>query len=98
MSTDKTKSRDMTIARRLIAVAVTDFFCWFPVGMCGLLALLGVTISGETNVTLAIFVLPLNSALNPFLYTLNLMLERRRRRMEEKMVKRLRSLHAAVVV
>ncbi|KAL8566443.1 hypothetical protein ACOMHN_015079 [Nucella lapillus] len=39
MKTNTTKvSRDISIARRLITVAVTDFMCWFPIGTCGLLA------------------------------------------------------------
>ena len=36
------------------------------------------SISGEVNVAVVTFVLPLNSALNPFLYTLNTVLEKRR--------------------
>ena len=77
LNTDSTKvSRDLTIARRLISVAVTDFLCWFPIGLCGLLALADVPISGEVNVALAIFVLPLNSALNPFMYTFNMLREK----------------------
>ena len=38
---------------------------------------------------MAIFVLRLNSALNPFLYTLNIILERRRRSHDEKLLKEL---------
>ena len=34
---------------------------------------------------MAIFVLPLNSAINPFLYTLNMMLEKRQARKEERL-------------
>jgi hypothetical protein len=74
------KTQDTTIARRLITVAVTDFLCWFPIGLCGLLALTDVPIPGEVSVALAIFVLPLNSALNPFLYTFNVVMEQRRKR------------------
>jgi hypothetical protein len=83
------KTQDTTIARRLITVAVTDFLCWFPIGMCGLLALAGVPIPGETSVAMAIFVLPLNSALNPFLYTFNIIMERRTKRKEKRMLKEL---------
>ena len=80
---DSTKvSRDLTIARRLMSVAVTDFLCWFPVGLCGLLALAGIPIPDEVNVALAIFVLPLNSALNPFMYTFNTLVEKRRKAKE----------------
>nr|KAG5685386.1 hypothetical protein BaRGS_014694 [Batillaria attramentaria] len=39
MATDTSKkSQDLTIARRLITVAVSDFLCWFPIGLLGLMA------------------------------------------------------------
>ena len=83
MKSDTTKmSRDLTMARRLISVAMTDFLCWFPIGLCGLLASVDTPISGEVNVALAIFVLPLNSALNPFMYTVNTVMEKRRKSKE----------------
>ena len=77
-------SKDLTLARRLITVVVSDFLCWFPIGVLGLMASAGTPIPSEVNVALAIFVLPLNSAINPFLYTLNMLLERRRKRREER--------------
>ena len=77
-------SRDLTLAHRLITVAVSDFLCWFPIGVLGLMASAGTPIPSEVNVALAIFVLPLNSAINPFLYTLNMLLERRRQRRDER--------------
>jgi hypothetical protein len=79
----------MTVARRLITVALTDFLCWFPIGLCGLLALADVPIPGEVSVAMAIFVLPLNSALNPFLYTNNVVMETRRKKTDEKMLREL---------
>nr|KAG5689917.1 hypothetical protein BaRGS_015605 [Batillaria attramentaria] len=79
------RSRDMAIARRLFAIVMTDFLCWFPIGLLGLLASNGVPISGEANVVMAIFVLPLNSALNPFLYTFNMVMEKRRKARDERM-------------
>jgi hypothetical protein len=36
---------------------------------------------------MAVFVLPLNSALNPFLYTINVIMERKRQASEEKLRK-----------
>ena len=79
-------SQGMDIARRLFTVAVTDFLCWFPIGCLGLLASQGIAISGELNVAMAILVMPLNSAINPFLYTLNVILEKRQRRKEEQLL------------
>ena len=79
-------SKDSTIARRLITVAVSDFLCWFPVGVVGILTAEGLALPGEINVALAILVLPLNSGLNPFLYTVNIILEHRRKVSETKLM------------
>ncbi|KAL8613531.1 hypothetical protein ACOMHN_007574 [Nucella lapillus] len=97
LKTNTTKmSRDVTIARRLITVAVTDFLYWFPIGICGMLAIAGTPISGEVNVGLAIFVLPLNSAVNPFMYTFNILVEKRRKSNEAKLLHWLES-HADLI-
>ena len=85
------RSRDIKIARRLAVIVVSDFFCWFPIGLLGLLASTGTAIPGEVNVAMAIFVLPLNSALNPFLYTLNMIQEKRQNAREERLLKQLLS-------
>nr|KAG5707059.1 hypothetical protein BaRGS_011770 [Batillaria attramentaria] len=87
---DKTQRRqqDMAIARRLFLIVFSDFCCWFPVGLMGLLADQGTPIPGEVTVLAAIFVQPINSAINPFLYTLNLLLERRRKRRKEVRLQR----------
>ncbi|XP_070175584.1 G-protein coupled receptor GRL101-like [Littorina saxatilis] len=82
-------SRDARIARRLAVVVVSDFTCWFPIGLLGVLARSGAVIPGEVNVAMAILVLPLNSAINPFLYTLNMVLERRQRAAEERLLQQL---------
>ena len=84
-------TQNLTIARRLITVAMSDFLCWFPIGLLGLLASSGTPVSSEVNVAMAIFVLPLNSALNPFLYTLNIILEKRRKVREQRLQKLLLS-------
>ena len=84
-------SHDLTIARRLLTVVVSDFVCWFPIGLLGLLACRGVAVPSEVNVAMAIFVLPLNAALNPFLYTFNMLMERRRKKKEAELMKWLES-------
>nr|KAG5710009.1 hypothetical protein BaRGS_030085 [Batillaria attramentaria] len=88
------RKQDTVIARRLFLIICTDFCCWFPVGLMGMLAARGFAIPGVVNVLAAVFVLPINSAINPFLYTINTLLERRAKKMErkrmEKMMSRLR--------
>ena len=88
-SSKKTGSRDATIARRLTTIVLSDFLCWFPIGLLGVLASTGTPIPGELNVAAAIFVMPFNSALNPFLYTLNVLMEKRRKAQEANLLKRL---------
>lgn len=63
------RNQDMVIARGLFLVVLSDFLCWFPIGIMGLLAISGQVISGEVYAWVAVFILPINSALNPFLYT-----------------------------
>nr|KAG5686627.1 hypothetical protein BaRGS_011071 [Batillaria attramentaria]KAG5703872.1 hypothetical protein BaRGS_031506 [Batillaria attramentaria] len=88
-TSDTRNTNDLTIARRLTTIVLSDFLCWFPIGLLGLLASTGTPISGEVNVAMAIFVLPLNSALNPFLYTLNMLLEKRRKAAEARMLEQM---------
>ena len=90
------RSKDLDVARRLFAVVLSDFLCWFPIGLLGVLASRNTPISGEVNVGMAIFVLPLNSALNPFLYSLNTIQARRARAREQKLLRILAAERAAV--
>ena len=89
----KKASRDAAIARRLTTIVLSDFLCWFPIGLLGLLAFTGTSIPADVNVGVAIFVLPFNSALNPFLYTFNLLAEKRRKATEARLLQRLESRH-----
>nr|KAG5708620.1 hypothetical protein BaRGS_033041 [Batillaria attramentaria] len=82
-------NQDATIARRLTTIVMSDFLCWFPIGLLGLLASMGTPIPGEVNVGLVIFILPFNSALNPFLYTFNVFMEKRRKAAEARLLRQL---------
>ncbi|XP_053380931.1 G-protein coupled receptor GRL101-like isoform X1 [Mercenaria mercenaria] len=70
-SVESARKRDLKVARNLLLVVATDFLCWFPIGVLGMLALTGYAISGEVYAWAAVFILPVNSALNPILYTLS---------------------------
>uniref|UniRef100_A0A2C9LZB5 G-protein coupled receptors family 1 profile domain-containing protein n=1 Tax=Biomphalaria glabrata TaxID=6526 RepID=A0A2C9LZB5_BIOGL len=64
------RKEDMSIARKLAFVALTDFMCWFPVGILGFLSLKGHIFDREVYAWIAVFVMPINSALNPIIYTI----------------------------
>nr|KAG5709114.1 hypothetical protein BaRGS_028570 [Batillaria attramentaria] len=92
------RKQDMAIARRLFLIVFSDFCCWFPIGLMGLLVFYGTPIPGEVNVWAAVFILPVNSAINPFLYTLSMLVERWVKRREEKRVeKMLAKLHVEMI-
>ena len=82
-------------------VVLSDFFCWCPVGLMGLMASGGVAIPGDVNVLTAIFVLPLNSALNPFLYTYSKYMQKQQAIKDKKryqaFVKKYQSEQAATI-
>ena len=86
-SLKKSGSRDATIARRLTTIVLSDFLCWFPISLLGVLASTGTPIPGEVNVAAAIFLVPFNSALNAFLYTYNVLMEKRLKAQEMFLLK-----------
>ncbi|KAB0799023.1 hypothetical protein PPYR_06903 [Photinus pyralis] len=68
-STRQSQDRDK-VAQRFGVIILTDCLCWVPVICVKLAALSGCAISEALYAWLAILVLPINSALNPVLYTL----------------------------
>jgi leucine-rich repeat-containing G protein-coupled receptor 6 len=64
-------SNDTRIAKRMALLVFTDFLCWFPIAFFALTASFGLQlISLETSKVFAVFILPLNSCCNPFLYAI----------------------------
>ena len=79
MNPNQSRSSEVKLAYRLTSIVISDFLCWFPICALGIASAYRVPIPGELNVSMAIFILPLNSALNPFLYTLTTALEKRQK-------------------
>ncbi|CAG7734725.1 unnamed protein product [Allacma fusca] len=61
--------RDMEMAFRFFLMVVTDFICWLPIIAFKVAVLYGYEISEDLHSWFLIIVLPLNSVVNPFLYT-----------------------------
>ncbi|XP_059176558.1 uncharacterized protein LOC131956151 [Physella acuta] len=64
------RRREIMVAKNLSLVVMSNFLCWFPICVIGLMTARGHTFSQQTYGWLAVFVLPLNSAVNPVIYTL----------------------------
>ena len=84
-------SKSLCNARRLFLVCISNFVCWFPVTLTGLLVSLGTPLAKEIRVAMAIVAVPLNSALNPYLYALSVGLERQRKEEKERLLKYLKA-------
>ena len=63
--------KESAMAKRLVFIVMTDFCCWMPIIIINILSLTGNfnDPSKIAYVWIAVFVLPLNSSLNPILYT-----------------------------
>lgn len=64
-------SNDSRIAKRMALLVFTDLLCWAPIAFVSLTAICGVRlVSLEQAKVFTVFVLPLNSCCNPFLYAI----------------------------
>ncbi|CAH1267413.1 RXFP2 [Branchiostoma lanceolatum] len=61
---------DMSFSKRFFFIVLTDSLVWLPITIIKFVALLGVPISGSMYAWIVIFILPINSAINPILYSL----------------------------
>ncbi|XP_058886447.1 relaxin receptor 2-like isoform X2 [Acipenser ruthenus] len=73
LQTTEMRSRlhtDVAVANRFFFIVFSDALCWIPIFLVKVLSLLDVEIPGTITSWVVIFILPINSALNPILYTL----------------------------
>lgn len=63
-------SREVAIAKRFFFIVFTDALCWIPIFLLKAVSLTKAEIPGTITSWVVIFILPINSALNPILYTL----------------------------
>ncbi|XP_046695317.1 relaxin receptor 1 isoform X2 [Silurus meridionalis] len=61
---------EVSVAKRFFFIVFTDAMCWIPIFLLKILSLLQVHITGTLILWVVIFILPINSALNPILYTI----------------------------
>ena len=68
------------LTSRVAAIVLTDFACWFPIIIIGILVQAGVlTLPPNVFAWCVTFVLPINSAINPYLYTIASVISKRRK-------------------
>ena len=70
----------LRLISRVAAIVLTDFACWFPIIIIGFLVQVGVlTLPTDVFAWCVTFVLPINSAINPYLYTIAGVISERRK-------------------
>ena len=68
---NKKLKEELRMTLKVTAIVATDFCCWFPVILLGILVQTRViTLPASVYAWCVTFVLPINSAINPYLYTL----------------------------
>ena len=64
----KSSKQEATMQRRIARIILTDFFCWIPICIISYVRL-GTKFTNSVYQISAVFLLPINSALNPFLFS-----------------------------
>ena len=65
------QNEEIQMAIKMGLIVMTDMLCWLPIVILSILVQTGrQTVSPHTYTWIVTFVLPINSAINPFLYTL----------------------------
>ena len=69
------------LTAKVAFIVLTDFACWFPIIVIGILVQAGVLVlPPDVFAWCVTFVLPINSAINPYLYTIAAIISSRRKR------------------
>ncbi|XP_077969484.1 G-protein coupled receptor GRL101-like [Styela clava] len=67
---DKIKAeRGIKMQKKISRIILTDFLCWMPVCIMGFLQVFGISIPYDAYVPVGLIIIPINSGLNPFLYS-----------------------------
>ena len=70
-SRQREMAEEIRMTIKVSAIVLTDFFCWFPICLIGVLVQIGLLeLPNSVFAWVVTLVLPINSAINPFLYTL----------------------------
>ena len=83
------RKEEIRMASKMAVIVLTDFFCWVPIIIMGILVQTGIhDIPPVANAWITTLLMPINSAINPFLYTLRTILSNKYRMIKTKRRKR----------
>ena len=71
----------LTLTSKVTSIIATDFCCWFPIVVLGILVQSrAITLSPSAYAWSIAVVLPINSAINPYLYTIAEMISKKKKK------------------
>ena len=71
-------AREIKMATKMSLIVGTDFCCWMPIIVLGIVVqAAGIEVTPDIYAWLVAFVLPINSSVNPFIYTIVEMISKR---------------------
>ncbi|KAJ8034489.1 hypothetical protein HOLleu_21351 [Holothuria leucospilota] len=73
----RVRKEEIKMTIKMSIIVGTDLLCWLPIIIAGILFQAGVNISVDIYAWLVVFVMPINSAFNPFIYTIPTMKKKR---------------------
>ncbi|KAG1674011.1 Relaxin receptor 2 [Nymphon striatum] len=65
------KKVDMELAKRFFFIVMTDCLCWIPIIVLKIIALTETDIPQDLYAWVVVFILPVNSAMNPIIYSIS---------------------------
>ncbi|KAJ8034738.1 hypothetical protein HOLleu_21702 [Holothuria leucospilota] len=71
-------AEEVKMATKMSIIVLTDLFCWVPIIIAGVLTETGMEISTDMYAWFVVVVMPINSALNPLLYTVPLIKKKKK--------------------
>ncbi|KAJ8023909.1 hypothetical protein HOLleu_36483 [Holothuria leucospilota] len=69
---------EMKLATTISVIVGTDMLCWLPIITLSVLSQSGIDIPTKVNPWLVVFVIPINSAMNPFIYSYGILKRRKK--------------------
>nr|KAG5708935.1 hypothetical protein BaRGS_009344 [Batillaria attramentaria] len=83
------RSLDLNMARRVATIVTCNLLTWTFVGFANTMSFAGLPVPDEVHAVMSVLLFPLSSALNPWLYLLSLVIEKRREGDRQRLMKRL---------
>ncbi len=79
------REEEIKMAIKMAVIVGTDFLCWVPIILTGILSQTGsVVVPLQMYTWTVVFILPINSSLNPYLYTISNLISKRKSGQEER--------------